>query len=336
MGFNMRSGRSCAAMKRPGIVLFLAALLLLIAFAARWFDAGTYMRNFEMDAYDPHQTFIEPTVITRGLAVYIVGEGEPILLFPYPHAGTSEPMAQSDLADKFAALGRRVITFDVPGAYASTREPQVDMAEMLECALDALEAAGVAGKIDVAGHSMGGLVALAFALEHPGRVDQLLLINTLSGFDASLKWGLPGSAWAWHQKEYWQLIYWGILLQSGHGDLAMHKRLMHILEEASYVDKSRVLPLVIDERDKGTATPVRFRWSKALWDIGYADQLERLAAPTLITAGRYDPQTPIGCAQELAEGIPNSRLEVFEMSGHNPFVEETDTFWAVVEDFLQE
>ena len=310
-----------------GVIIFLSFLTGLVG-------SGKYVSNFENEEYDIENTFIKPTVSTDDLAVYIVGEGMPILVFPYPHAGTNEPMAQSDFSETFIAQGRKVITFDVPGTYASTREPKVDMNEMLDCALDALEAAGVKGKIDVAGHSMGGLVALAFALEYPERVDQLLLINTLSGFDASLKWGMPGSAWTWKEIEYWQLMYWGVLLQNGQGNLELHKRLMNLMQEASYVDKSLVQPLEIDEDDKYKSTPVRFKWSKALWNINYAGKLDRLKASTLITAGRYDVQTPVECAQELSGNIPNNKLVVFENSGHSPFVEEKDKFLDVVGTFL--
>lgn len=317
------------------ISLSFVGLIMLLSYKVGFIGTGSYASNYEYDEFNTENAFIEPTIRVDDLAVYIVGEGEPVLIIPYPHAGTNEPMAQSDFSDIFIELGRKVITFDVPGTYASTREQKVDMNEMLGCALDALEAAGVDGKVDVAGHSMGGLVALAFALEHPERVDQLLLINTLSGFDASLKWGMPGSAWTWDQKEYWQLMYWGIRLQNGRGNLAMHKRLMHQMQEASYVDKSFVPPLVIDEDDKDKLTPVRFKWSKALWNINYAEMLNLVKASTLITVGRYDPQTPIECAQELEEGIPKNLMVVFENSGHYPFIEENEMFLDVVETFLE-
>jgi len=316
--------------------LFGLGLLFLAGYMFGFIGKGEYISNYEKAKYDRENAYIEPTLILDDLAVYIVGEGEPILLFPYPHAGTTEPMAQSDFTEIFTSLGKKVITFDVPGAYETTREPKVDMDEMLECALDALEAAGEEGKIDVAGHSMGGLVALAFAIEHPDRVDQLLLINTLSGFDASLKWGMPGSAWTWNQKEYWQLMYWGIRLQKGRGNLAMHKRLMNLMHKASYVDQSFVETLLIDEDDEKVPTPVRFRWSNALWDINYANDLGRVMASTLITAGRFDPQTPVACANELAQGIPDNQLEMFEKSGHFPFIEEKEKFLDVVGDFLEE
>jgi proline iminopeptidase len=40
--------------------------------------------------------------------------------------------------------------------------------------------------------------------------------------------------------------------------------------------------------------------------------------PTLITAGTYDPITPVGCSEEIHAAIPKglSELKVFEGAGH--------------------
>ncbi len=115
----------------------------------------------------------------------------------------------------------------------------------------------------------------------------------------------------------------------------MHKRLMHLMREASYVDKSLVSSLEIEDADKNKPTPIRFKWSKALWKINYVERLDQINVSTLITAGRYDPQTPMECAQELSEGIPNNILIEFENSGHYPFIEENEKFLDVIGHFLE-
>lgn len=323
----------------------LSKRLLLIASLLAAFTTGTashlgllgggeYIRNYEAAEYDPDGNYPAPTMIIDGLAIYTLGEGEPVLLFPYPHAGTDSPMVQSDLAEILAGLGRMVITFDVPGAYASTREPDVSMAEMHNCAEEALAALGIHGPLDVVGHSMGGLAALGYALEYPGQVKRLLLINALSGFDASLEWGIPGSAWTWTEPEYWQMIYWGLRLNNGHANLAIHKKMLNLFAQVSYHDPQYIHLYQIEEDDYQTPTPVRFLWSNAVWNINYADRLSEVTAPTLITGARYDPQTPPPCTEELAAGIPDNQMVMFENSGHSPFVEETEKFTQVITDFL--
>jgi proline iminopeptidase len=50
--------------------------------------------------------------------------------------------------------------------------------------------------------------------------------------------------------------------------------------------------------------------------------------------GRQDPQTPWLDNAVIAATLQNGRLEVFERSGHYPFLEEPDRFAAVVAGFL--
>jgi proline iminopeptidase len=51
--------------------------------------------------------------------------------------------------------------------------------------------------------------------------------------------------------------------------------------------------------------------------------------------GRHDKITPVEFSQEIANGIPQARLEIFEHSGHNPFNDEPEKFRKIVSDFLK-
>jgi proline iminopeptidase len=44
--------------------------------------------------------------------------------------------------------------------------------------------------------------------------------------------------------------------------------------------------------------------------------------------------TPVSCAQTIASLIPDSKLVIFEKSGHSPQIEEFDLFQKTVRDFL--
>ena len=65
-------------------------------------------------------------------------------------------------------------------------------------------------------------------------------------------------------------------------------------------------------------------------------KLELIHAPTLIMCGRYDVQCPLNYSIEMAEGIPDSRLVIFERSNHYPFLEEAERFAEEYEAFLEE
>ena len=55
-----------------------------------------------------------------------------------------------------------------------------------------------------------------------------------------------------------------------------------------------------------------------------------------MTVGRADWVTPVSSAETIASLIPDSRLVVFEKSGHSPQIEEADRFQAVIRDFLHD
>ena len=92
---------------------------------------------------DPNPT-VRPSLVHDGLAVYAFGSGEPLFLMPYPHAATViGDRTLTELAEGLKALGRRVVTFEPPGAGCSTRPMRLDVPEMLECAEEALTTCGL-------------------------------------------------------------------------------------------------------------------------------------------------------------------------------------------------
>lgn len=318
------------------LLLPLSLLLILsglFSFALGFFRKPKFIQNFEEGEYG--RPIIEPQSASDGLAVYTLGSGESVLLFPYPHGHTTAPMAQGSLTEILLSLGRTVITFDVPGAYRSTRAPAVDMNEMIACAIETLDRLGIEGPVDVVGHSMGGLAALAFSIEHPERTKKLILIGTFSGLPAAIRWGMPGSKWKITQIEYWKFMIWGLRVVSGRGDLVLHKKLQNLMEGASYSQENLFTPIEIDADDSKKGIPIRMTWTDNIRGLTYADRLGLVQSPTLVLAGRYDPEAPLPCSEELIEGIPNARLVIFERSGHYPFVEEDSLFTQVVEAFFQ-
>jgi pimeloyl-ACP methyl ester carboxylesterase len=90
-----------------------------------------------------------------------------------------------------------------------------------------------------------------------------------------------------------------------------------------------------DDHEKGV--PIRTIWSKNMYTrLSYTDRLGEVKAPTLILAGRHDPEAPLPCSEELRQGIRDARLIVFAQSGHAPFIEEALQFAQTVGAFLSE
>jgi proline iminopeptidase len=208
---------------------------------------------------------------------------------------------------------------------------------MIRSADETLDRLDIEGPVDVVGHSMGGLAALAYAIERPERTRRLVLVTSLSGFPAATRCGFPGSAFHIYEPDYWRIILWGIRLNAGRGDLALHKKLQNLMERASYRDKAFFTPAAIDPDDRQKGVPIRTIWSKNMYArLSYADRLGEVRASTLILAGRYDPEASLPCSEELMQGIPDARLVIFERSGHFPFIEEAPLFARTVDAFLHE
>ena len=316
-------------------VLVTIAVFLAIFLGLGLYRKPQYLQNYEEEEYGRQHPFVEPVSVVDGLAIYAVGHGEPVLLFPYPHGHTTEPMAQHPLAEILAGMGRTVVTFDVPGAYRSTREPAGDMDEMIRSADETLERLGIQDPVDVVGHSMGGLAALAYAIERPERTRRLVLVTSLSGFPAAARWGFPGSAFRIHEPDFWRIIFWGMRLNAGRGDLALHKKLQNLMGRAACHDEGLFEPVEVQPDDYGKGVPIRTIWSKNMYSrLSYADRLGEVGASTLILAGRHDPEAPLPCSEELRQGIRDARLIVFEESGHSPFIEEAGLFAQTVDAFL--
>jgi len=164
-----RSNRQSRATSRTGVIT--AAALAAAAATAVWVEARA--RRAERDN-PPTGEFID----IDGVDLHYVERGEgPCVVLLHGNTVTHADFIASGLMDRLA-LNHRVIAFDRPGFGHSTRPrdrlwtpaAQAD----LFCA--ALERLGVDRPV-VVGHSMGTMVAMAMALDHPENVHSLVLVG---------------------------------------------------------------------------------------------------------------------------------------------------------------
>lgn len=274
-----------------------------------------------------------PYSVHDGLAIYRFGEGEPILFMPGPHRFQKPGDRTADaIIAGLTELGRQVITFDPPGSGHSTRPAHLGMAEMHQCTNEALAECGITGPVDGIGHSMGGLAMLAYAIEHPARIERLVLVGTGSGGPAYMQ--APGALWNHSHPAFWQMALLGIL-HIVFPRLAPQRIMLNFIEYHSFYNKSQRESEAITWRD-WLRPPEGFSsgWHRIARKLDYTPRLDEIEAPALILCGQHDPQYPPAASKELAEGIENSEVVYFERSGHYPFIEEPEAFWAAVERFF--
>ncbi len=106
------------------------------------------------------------------LSVTEAGEGPPlVLLHGLFGAGQNWGGIRRALAPRY-----RVLTPDLRSHGASPAAAAMDYASMAADVAETMDAAGVP-RAAVVGHSMGGKVAMALSLAHPGRVDRLVVAD---------------------------------------------------------------------------------------------------------------------------------------------------------------
>ena len=175
----------------------------------------------------------------------------------------------------------------------------------------------------VIGLSLGGIIAQQLAVDHPGRVDRLVLVSCADRFGPYLR-------------EIAKLL--GQALR--HFPPELYRRTMELLGTApQYFDDH------VDEIERKIAENVQLGISRravarqlrclARSDVVGNQQREYcIKAPTLVVAGDRDMLIP-GCyAQKMAEAISNSEFLLIRECGHNPFVEKPEVIVPRVIEFL--
>lgn len=154
-----------------GRTLVASAVGLVAGALAVW--VANKARQAERD-HPPAGQFIELEGVRLHYTAH--GEGPPVVLI-HGNTVTSADFEASGLVQALAAT-HRVIAFDRPGFGHSTRPRDRLWTPAAQAYLlyRALQQLGI-DKPVVVGHSMGTLVALALALDHPGAVQRLVLLS---------------------------------------------------------------------------------------------------------------------------------------------------------------
>lgn len=186
--------------------------------------------------------------------------------------------------------------------------------------LDALEIDQAA----VLGHSYGGFIAQPLAAGHGSRISKLVLANTVPAFDYAP--APSGSDDA--------LAAFGALFSGPVTDDAHWRGLWSTAVELYYHHW---------DADEAARIDAATHYAGDAWNIANGllatfntlEQLPAIDIPTLCLTGAHDFITPAEPgAERIASLMPNAEVAIFENSGHFPFIEETDAFFARLGDFL--
>lgn len=266
------------------------------------------------------------------LEVEVLGADDaPVLIAHHgaPGIGSrSEPKASFvPLSDTY-----RVIVFDARGSGESSETPPYTH-EQWAADVDGLrEWAGVE-QIIMAGGSYGGFVSLEYALAYPDRVRALVLRDTAAAdtFRPSARQRALDTDRTTIDMELFDRSFSGQVRDNA--DFRETWKAILPLYDYDYDPES------IEARANAPIYHFQthnYAFSTNLPGYDITGRLSEIKCPTLITVGRIDWITPVEASEQLAAGIPDSRLAIFEKSGHSPQIEEHEAWLATVRAFLKE
>ncbi len=281
--------------------------------------AGEYGPTLNMPGVEKWVTAADTRV-----RYYQAGTGPPLILLH----GLGEAAVIWYANVEPLARGHTVYAPDLPGHGASEEPPWEyslpNSVHFLEAFMDAL---GLK-RTSLVGNSMGGLVALALALERPQRVRRLVLEDA-----AGLGREIAGFL------RFMSMPVLGELLISNRPN-ATEWVLRQVFHNKAHVTE-RLVSLIHEERSRpgnSAAMLKMLRVGVSLLgvraSINLTSRLEELRVPTIVFWGRDDRIFPLAHGQRAAQLIPEGRLRVFEQCGHWPHLEVSQVFNRALLEFL--
>ena len=220
----------------------------------------------------------------------------------------------------------RLIAPDLPGFGENDRDGELpfDVASQAARLKGFLDALGIE-RPHLGGNSMGGWIALRYAIDYPGALRTLTLMNNA---------GILGT----NESELQRLA----------ADRDYNPLVLANLEDAD-----RLIAFVVH---KPTRVPARLKpviyadalrhrdlLDKIFWVIAdemeekpLNDELGKVTVPTLILWGRHDKLIDVSCVAVLEAGIAGSRSHIFDHVAHVPMIEDPKATAEVQRAFLAE
>ena len=183
---------------------------------------------------------------------------------------------------------------------------------------------GAPERFALAGHSMGGRVALEILRRAPQRVERVALLDT--GFQARA----AGEAGEAERKQRLSLLD----LARREGMRAMGAVwLIGMVPPQRLADRA-LIDAIADMVARHSADQFEAQITALLGRPDATDLLSAIACPTLIACGRLDAWSPLSRHEEMARRVPASRLAVFEDCGHMAPMEAPDIVGSALARWL--
>jgi len=296
------------------LLALFVALLILVLLGSNFLISSDLKRGDLYDKYRNDKSFFYR--IESGATAHIRDEGNrtgpPLILLHGAYASVHawEPWVDK-LGDKF-----RLISFDLPGYGLTGATPCGDYSRAnMSRTLDQIMRLMKLERAVIVGHSMGGGVALQYALDHPEKIRGLILIASsgmrrTSDEEVPSTFGLADISWLQPILRY---VTPRFIIESALRDsvadpdnFVTDEQVTRYWELIRMTDSREAILQQQNSRD--TVAPLESR-------------LGEITIPTLLIWGAQDKLVPLALGTRMNSAIFNSRLIAYSDIGHLPMEE---------------
>jgi 3-oxoadipate enol-lactonase len=176
-------------------------------------------------------------------------------------------------------------------------------------------------RVHFCGLSMGGFVAMRMASRRPELVRSLILIETSSDPEPIENVG----KYRLLTRVVRTLGMWPV--KGRVAPIMLGKTIL--TERARHTEVERFMQIMMRRRDIWRAV------NGVIDRAGIHDELQRIAAPTLVLVGDEDVATPRAKAEKIVSGIAHAKLVGIPRAGHSSTLEEPTLVCAAIDEFLR-
>ncbi|WP_262694744.1 alpha/beta fold hydrolase [Kordiimonas aquimaris] len=274
------------------------------------------------------RSFTESADGTR-IAYYVSGEaneGDVPLFILSGGPGSDHRYMRVGGSFDVLAKSRMVVSFDQRGTSQSGTARSSPRLIHWAQDVEAVRAAVGAPKIDILGHSFGGIFGMAYAETYSQHIRSMIFVNSTGPSIAATK-SILADVFPDRIGE-WQQIRKNLPSRFSASE-------MRVFTEMEFVnaDIGEIYIRSIDNFTYNIEVNNELRKDMAVLD--FTETLKAAAFPVLIVHGRYDPVIAPSVSWGLHQIIPGSRLEIIEGTGHLPFAEKPREFVDIIDGFLK-
>ncbi|MFW9849371.1 MAG: alpha/beta fold hydrolase [Candidatus Thorarchaeota archaeon] len=194
-----------------------------------------------------------------------------------------------------------------PGKRYTVRNYVTDMSRLLNY-LEWYDA------LTIIGHSLGGMVALVYALENPGSVNNLVIASSYCFVSNEAVTDVMGRVNSNPIEKF---------------SMGIGKRGLNPYDEDTAKWIAKQVSDHISQKDAMLATA-------ASAGFNICQNLRGLEVPTLLIVGEKDIATPVWASEMLHEWLPNSTLVIVKDAAHLVLIDHSEEFNQNVRNFLSE